>query len=266
MESSRIRLPAVAGTFYPGSVAELQKMIETYLAEATPPQLTGVRAIIAPHAGYIYSGPTAAFSYKLLKNQTTKPTRILLMGPAHRVWFRGVALADYTAFETPMGEIAVDSETIQKLLEDNDIFQPLSQAHSNEHSLEVQLPFLQKIYDAIPIVPMLFGDVDPTAVAETLNSYLEPDDIVVVSSDLSHYHSYAEAQNLDRDLIDALLRGDQIGVARGEACGQAPIVTLMTIAQQHNWHPHLLDYRNSGDTAGDRQHVVGYTAVAYTED
>lgn len=265
MTENRVRLPAVAGTFYLGNASELKEIVATYLQQATPPALTNVHAVISPHAGHIYSGPIAAFGYKLLANQTTPPRRFWLWGPAHRVWFHGVALADYQAFQTPLGESQVDVQTVEKLLELDHLFHQLTQAHVEEHSLEVQLPFLQMIYPEVPIIPMLFGEVDAVMVGEVLSTYIEPGDVVVVSSDLSHYHGYTEAQHLDRSFIDAVLHEDVVGVASGEACGQSPILSLMTLAGPRNWHPHLLDYRNSGDTAGDQRHVVGYASIAYVE-
>lgn len=264
MRTQITRPAAVAGAFYPGRAAQLQQMIQTYLDAATPPALTGIRAVIAPHAGYVYSGPVAAFCYKLLAGQPP-PARIILLGPAHRVWFHGVALADHDAFQTPLGELPVARAALQQLGKASDLFQSLSSAHATEHCLEVQLPFLQTIYLPLPIVPLLFGEVNAAAVGENLDGFLEPDDLLVISSDLSHYHPYDDAQRRDRSFIDAVLRDDSDGVARGEACGQAPILALMTIARRRGWRPHLLDYRNSGDTAGDRQQVVGYAAIAYTE-
>ncbi len=264
MRTQLTRPAAVAGAFYPGRAAQLQQMIQTYLDAATPPALTGVRAVIAPHAGYVYSGPIAAFCYKLLADQPP-PARIILLGPAHRVWFHGVALADYDAFQTPLGELPVARAAMQQLKETSDLFQSLSSAHATEHCLEVQLPFLQTIYPPLPIVPLLCGEVSAAAVGEALDGFLEPDDLLIISSDLSHYHPYDDAQRRDRSFIDAVLRDDSVAVARGEACGQTPILALMTIARRRGWQPHLLDYRNSGDTAGDRQQVVGYAAIAYTE-
>ena len=264
MHAQFTRPAAVAGAFYPGRAAQLQQMIQTYLDAATPPALTGVRAVIAPHAGYVYSGPIAAFSYRLLADQPP-PARIILLGPAHRVWFHGVALADYDAFQTPLGDMPVDRAALQQLSATSGLFQLLPAAHATEHCLEVQLPFLQTIYPPVPIVPLLFGEVSAAAVGEVLDGFVGPGDLLVISSDLSHYHPYDDAQRRDRSFVDAVLRDDSDAVARGEACGQAPILALMTIARRRGWQPHLLDYRNSGDTAGDRQQVVGYAAIAYTE-
>ncbi|MGC9356469.1 MAG: AmmeMemoRadiSam system protein B [Anaerolineae bacterium] len=266
MVTQSIRSPAVAGAFYPGTKAALKHSIQDYLSQADPPDLTGVRAVIVPHAGYIYSGPIAAFSYKVLAKQAMTPARVYLMGPAHRAWFPGIALADFAALRTPLGDAPVDGETLQDLAEQSNLFKPLPGAHANEHSLEVQIPFLQVIYeDMPPLVPMLFGNVDPTAVGEVLNEALSANDITVVSSDLSHYHSYDEARRKDRAFVDAVLHHQKREVASGEACGQAPILALMTLAEKQGWEPQLLDYRNSGDTGGGKGQVVGYAAIAYLE-
>lgn len=263
--TTKIRPAAVAGAFYPGDAQQLQTTIENYLAQAHPPALDRVRALIVPHAGYIYSGPIAAYAYRLLENRPTAPEQIFLLGPAHQVWFTGVALGDYGSFQTPLGNMPVAQETLQRLATADDQFQLLVGAHRQEHSLEVQLPFLQHFFPQTPIVPLLFGEAHPIAVGEALAPFVGAADLLVISSDLSHYHSYEESQRLDRSFIADVLQGDIAAVAAGEACGQAPIVALMTIAAARGWQPHLLDYRNSGDTAGDRRQVVGYAAIAYTE-
>ncbi len=265
MYTQQIRPAAVAGSFYPGAAPQLQKMLEVFLSTATPLALSPIYALIAPHAGYIYSGPIAAFGYKLLSQQPQPPRRIYLLGPAHRVWFQGVALGAYDAFNTPLGAAPVDRDAMDRLSAASPLFTQQSQSHTGEHCLEVQIPFLQTVLPDVPIVPMLFGDVDPLAVGQALNTQLEPGDLIVVSSDLSHYHNYNAACHLDKTFVEAVLQGDRAKTARGEACGQAPILALMTIAQAHAWQPHLLDYRNSGDTAGDKAHVVGYAAIAYTQ-
>lgn len=263
MESTRPA--AVAGMFYSDHAAELRKQLGEFLEKSTHPELDHVRAIIVPHAGYVYSGQTAACAYKLLADQSHPPKRIYLLGPAHRVWFEGVALADYTAFQTPLGKYPVDRAKIQDMTEKSPLFKTLNPPHLPEHSLEVQLPFLQSIYANIPLVPMLFGEVDPLAVGQLLNAILEPGDLIIVSSDLSHFHDNQTAHKIDRHFLETLLNADQSGASKGEACGQGPILALMTIAKARNWAPHLLDYRTSGDVAGDPQRVVGYAAVAYEE-
>ncbi len=263
-----VRRPAVAGAFYPTQPARLQAMVTQFLEEAQVPPLPGpVRAVIAPHAGYIYSGPIAGYSFRALAPLPQDAT-VFLMGPAHYVPVSDVALGYFQAMETPLGAVTVDDALVQQLAEHSACLGIQNDAHVPEHSLEVELPFLQMIAsDRFQVVPMLFGQPSPECVAEALVPILTqyPQARVVVSSDLSHYHPYATARQLDTAFIDAVLRGDVVAVARGEACGRYPILTLMFIAQALGWTPHLLDYRNSGDTAGDKRQVVGYTAIAYTE-
>jgi hypothetical protein len=261
--SDKVRAPAVAGAFYPGNPGALRQAIEKYMEQATPPELGEVCAVIVPHAGYVYSGPTAGFAYELLSRQDSPPTRVFLMGPAHRFPFSGVALGDYTAFRTPLGEVPVDLDFIHTLTQNAAVFSSTPQAHTGEHCIEVQLPFLQMVYDGFSIVPMLFGAVDPLRVADLLSPHLTSDDLIVVSSDLSHFHDYETASHLDRAFVEAVLRENKSKAAQGEACGRAPTLSLMQIADEKGWEPHLLDYRNSGDTAGNKREVVGYAALAY---
>jgi AmmeMemoRadiSam system protein B len=263
----RVRRPAVAGAFYPANPARLQAMVAQYLEQAETPPLPGrVRAVIAPHAGYIYSGPVAGYSFKALA-PLPKDATVFLMGPAHYVPVADVALGSFQSMETPLGTVPVDVEMVEALTE-SPCFTIQNEAHLPEHSLEVELPFLQMIApDGFRVVPMVFGQPNTTCVADVLRPWLQRDPraVVVVSSDLSHYHPYATARRLDTAFIDAVLRGDMVAVARGEACGRQPILALMHLAEALGWTPHLLDYRNSGDTAGDKRQVVGYAAIAYTE-
>ena len=193
---------------------------------------------------------------------------VYLLGPAHFVPVTGVAVADFRAFMTPLGEIPVAVDIGAALVDANPLFEIRNDAHAPEHSLEVELPFLQTIWgEGLRVVCLLFGRVDPTPVGEVLAEFVgrDPESVVVVSSDLSHYHPYERARQLDTAFLQAVVAGDRKEVARGEACGQGPILALMRMAELLNWQPHLLDYRNSGDTAGDRRQVVGYGAVAYTQ-
>ena len=263
--AATIRPAAVAGMFYPEEPNVLRRAINDYMNQATPPALTNVRAVVAPHAGYVYSGPVAAYAYKLLTHQPSPPKRIYLMGPSHRAWFSGVALADHAAFNTPLGNHPLDVKQIQALAASGAPFVTHNAAHAPEHCLEVHFPFLQIAFPETPVVPMLFGDVDAVVVGRRLHDILEPGDVIIVSSDLSHFHDNQTAHTLDRQFLDALLNGNQRDAARGEACGQAPALALMTIAEKRGWHAHLLDYRTSGDVTGDTWRVVGYAAVAYVE-
>jgi AmmeMemoRadiSam system protein B len=255
--------------FYPGSNNTLTSAVDGYLADSDPPELENVRAVIAPHAGYIYSGPTAGYAYKAL--QSSLPvgrTIVYLLGPSHRAWFDGVSTGDFESFATPLGDAPVDEEGVRNLWALKTHYQALPAAHQGEHCLEVQVPFLQRTIDQFSLVPLLFGDVDARAVGQELAGRLhdEPDARVVVSSDLSHFENYETAKRMDQSFLQDVLAGNSRAVVRNQrgACGRAPVAALMEIAAQLGWTSHLLDYRNSGDTAGDKLRVVGYAAVAYT--
>ena len=266
MSDLPVRHPAVAGQFYPGDPEQVRKMVQRYISEATLPQDLGtVRAVIAPHAGYIYSGPTAGYAFKALTELPEKEWTVFLLGPAHRVYFQGVALGNYSAFRTPLGSVPVATERIEEMLARSPLYIRAPEAHAHEHCLEVEIPFLQVALPRFRLVPMLFGEVDPRQVGAELAAHLGEDDLIVVSTDLSHYHPYDRARRLDNALLDALMAGDEMGVLSGEACGRAPVVTLMSVARHKGWKPRLLDYRTSGDTAGDKWQVVGYVSVAYTD-
>jgi len=259
-----IRPSAVAGMFYPSNPAKLRDDIDQYLAAASLSDLRDVRALIAPHAGYDYSGPVAAYAYRLLADQDPRPQRILLLGPSHRSWFQGVAVADVDAFASPLGPHPVDRAFARKLAEGHGSFSSANGPHGPEHCLEVQIPFLRAVLPDVPVVPLLFGQTDPVRIGQALDDLITDDDLVIVSSDLSHYHSNRTAHTVDREFLDALLTGDREGVLKGEACGQAPAAALMVVAKARGWHPRLLDYRTSGDITGEKRQVVGYASVAYT--
>jgi len=265
MSELPIRRPAVAGQFYPGDPDVLRQSVQRYVGEATLPENLGaVRAVIAPHAGYVYSGPTAGYAFKALMTLPHKEWTVFLLGPAHRAHFGGVALGNYSAFHTPLGDVPIAVDRVADMLARSSLYTRAAEAHVLEHCLEVEAPFLQFTLPDFRLVPMLFGNVDPREVAAELADHVGEDDLIVVSNDLSHFYPYDQAQQLDRAVLDAVLTGDEVGVLRGEACGRAPVVTLMGIARRKGWRPHLLDYRTSGDTAGDKWQVVGYGSVAYT--
>jgi hypothetical protein len=265
MPERAVRQPAVAGQFYPADPDRLRREIEEYISEASLPEgLGSVRAVIAPHAGYVYSGVTAGYAFKALKQLPDSARTVFLLGPAHRVPVNGVALGGYTAYRTPLGDAPVAVDGIVDMLETAPFYTRAPGAHEPEHCLEVEVPFLQVSLSSFKLVPMLFGRVAPQEVAEDLINRVGEDDLIVVSSDLSHFHSYDAAQQRDRDFLTALLEGKERGVRDGEACGRAPVITLMEIAERKGWSPHLLDYRNSGDTSGNTSRVVGYASVAYT--
>nr|BAL58522.1 hypothetical conserved protein [Candidatus Acetothermum autotrophicum] len=287
----RIRPAAVAGSFYPASSERLRKTVEALLAQAQPQTITGrLRGLIVPHAGYIYSGPVAATGYKLLKDLTPQPpslkrkgepsppssgegpgersaqkVRLLLLGPAHYVYFVGAATLDVDAWQTPLGLVECARDLIVRALERGDL-QSNFDAHAPEHSLEVQLPFVQTVLPNCEIFPILTGECDSRELARVLSLYLDAIDFFIVSSDLSHYYPYDEAVQRDAlahraiENFDFTLMEDRV-----EACGKTAILTLMRIAHEQGWKAKLLDYRNSGDTSGDKFRVVGYGCYAFYE-
>lgn len=261
-----IRPAAVAGSFYPASAPYLRAAVERYLADAALPDAGAVRAVIAPHAGYVYSGPIAGYAFRALPEVAGRT--IFLLGPAHFVPVQGVAALSSAAMLTPLGAVSVATGIVANLLASGDLVHEDDEAHVPEHCLEVELPFLQVLGGAdFRIVPLLFGHIDPDRAADLLSGFLAEDKsaLLVVSSDLSHYHPYEAARRLDTGFLDAVVAGDVAAVAQGEACGLLPILTLMLLARRFGWRARLLDYRNSGDTAGDRRRVVGYGAVAFVE-
>ncbi len=259
-----LRPAAVAGLFYPGEAEALLHDLRALLDTAHTNPLPGpLKAMIVPHAGYIYSGPVAASAYALLQPLRDRIRRVVLLGPVHRVPVRGLALPGALEFETPLGRIAIDQPAVSQIL-------PLRQvttsaaAHAQEHSIEVQLPFLQQILGEFTLVPLAVGDATAEEVAEVLATlWGGPETLIVVSSDLSHYLPYAQAQARDSLSCDTILQL-QHSLTHDQACGGTPINGLLLAARRYRLTPHLLDRRNSGDTAGDRERVVGYAAFAFS--
>lgn len=269
MTAAKVRKPAVAGRFYPASPTTLHNAVRQYIEQASIPALQGVRAVIAPHAGYVCSGAVAGAAFCALQTASASEPVVYLLGPAHYKIVRGVAVSSADAFATPLGPVPVAIDAVTRLATTNHLAHIDDWAHAPEHCLEVELPFLQYIFgERLHIVPMLLDEeADVTGVAEFLAQEVRerPDALIVVSSDLSHYHPYAEAIRRDRSLLEAILAGDLARVAAGEACGRLPILCLMHVAQQLNWQAHRLAYANSGDTCGPKHEVVGYAALAFTE-
>jgi len=257
-----VRPPAVAGTFYPGNPAVLKEMVDEFLAEA-PVEGGAPKAVIVPHAGYVYSGPVAASAYARLRPYADRIRRVVLLGPSHRVAFRGIAAPEEDYFETPLGDIKVDQQAIERLA-DLDFVRRYSQAHAQEHSLEVQLPFLQEVLGDFDLVPLVVGDATPDEVATVLERLWDGDEtLIVISSDLSHYLDYESARLIDARTTQAIeeLRDQDIGFE--QACGALPVRGLLLAARRHGLHPQTVDLRNSGDTAGPRDQVVGYGAYVF---
>lgn len=260
----RTRRPAVAGSFYPSDPAELEEALREAFAgakESTP----GARvplALVAPHAGYVYSGAVAASAYLRLAPARSTISRVVVIGPSHFVPVDGVALPSADAFETPLGLVPVDHDARRAALalpggSVDDV------AHAREHSLEVQLPFLQTVLDRFDVLPLAVGRSSPEEASAVLDAVWEgPETVVVASTDLSHYHPYSDAVTLDRRTAAAIVAGDPQSVADADACGAHALRALLTAARRRGLSVQQLDLRNSGDTAGDRERVVGYGAFA----
>jgi hypothetical protein len=261
-----IRQPAVAGSFYAASGETLARDVSDLLnhvnepAEGTPCP----KALIVPHAGYIYSGSTAAAGYALLRRHATAITRVVLLGPVHRVPVQGLALPDVQAFATPLGAIEIDQDAIQLLAGLPQVVVS-GAAHLSEHSLEVQLPFLQSILGSFKLVPLAVGVASNAQVAEVLNRlWGGPETLIVISSDLSHYHTYDQARQIDQETVQRILAGVPLYTDQ-QACGANPINGMLLAARQHGLVPYLVGLCNSGDKVGNRDRVVGYASFAFTE-
>lgn len=259
-----IRPPAVAGLFYPDEASELRRQVDDFLAatpQASPP---APKAVISPHAGYVYSGQTAAHAFRALSVRSRPPSRVVLIGPCHRVALAGIALPSAQAFATPLGEIELDRKAIEALVDIPEV-SINDTAHAQEHSLEVQLPFLQALFgDNFRLIPIAVGDTTTEAVAQVLEKVWGDDEtLIVVSSDLSHYHSYKTAQAMDTGTVARILAS--LPIEYGDACGALPINALLALTRRKTLRPRLLDMRNSGDTAGDKTRVVGYAAFGFDE-
>lgn len=259
-----IREAAVAGQFYPASSNELATQVNDYLESAStilPDQQP--KALIVPHAGYIYSGPVAASAFKQLYPFANKIKRVVLLGPSHRVPLYGIATTSASSYRTPLGNIPLDHDSIRQI-ESLPQVQQLDQAHEWEHSLEVQLPFLQQILEDFTLVPLVVGQADTGEIAEVIDDYIDDrESLVVVSSDLSHYHDYIQAQKIDEQTASAIETLDDGAVSDEGACGRYPVKGLLASARHHHLQVKTLDLRNSGDTAGSRDRVVGYGAWVF---
>jgi len=264
----QVRPPAVAGAFYPGRSQTLLHDVLAMLAAAKPgaasadTTASAPKALIVPHAGYIYSGATAAQAYAQLATVRQKIRRVVLLGPVHRVPVRGLALPGADFFATPLGQIEIDQDAVA-------VIRPLPQvvvsqaAHAQEHSLEVQLPFLQLVLSDFKLLPLAVGDATPAEVAQVLEALWGGDEtLIVISSDLSHFLSYATAQAMDSATVQTMLQLAPT-LNHQQACGATPVNGLLLAARRHHLQPHLLGLCNSGDTAGDKGRVVGYAALAF---
>ena len=278
-----VREPAVAGLFYPKDPAELSLMIDRLLAAAPVGTVGDLKAIVCPHAGYEFSGPVAAYSFKNLVGR--RFDTVIILGPSHYALFDGASVPAVDAYRTPLGLVPISPKAralakISPCL--SEPFCPVQRPpwwpqsskpapdsgkdtpDTWEHSVEVEVPFLQKVLTNFSILPLVFGNVDPAQVARAVATQLDDKTLLVVSSDLSHYHPYDEAKALDDRCVKAMCNLDIGAMESQEACGKLPILALLHLAHQNGWQARLLDYRNSGDTSGDKSHgVVGYSAIAF---
>lgn len=260
-----IRPAAVAGMFYPAEARTLEDQVRRFLAEQTPADTTVPKAIIAPHAGYVYSGAVAAAAYARLLPARGRIKRVVLLGPCHRVAVRGLALSGADAFATPLGPVPVDKEAASRALSLPQV-SVFDATHTREHSLEVHLPFLQVALGDIAVVPLVVGDADTESVAEVLDLLWGGEEtLIVVSSDLSHFLDYDSARRIDDRTRQAVegLAPDAIG--RDQACGRVPMRGLLALARRRGLTVSTVGFCNSGDTAGDRDRVVGYGAWTLVE-
>ncbi len=278
----KIREPAVAGLFYPKDPAELGRMIDACLAAATAEAPPGeLKALICPHAGYPYSGPVAASAYRLLVGRSYDT--VVVMGPSHYADLHAAAIPDADLYRTPLGDVPVSDQAAKLAalrpfaLEPRCLVQrpnwwrdasraapAVDTADTWEHSVEVEVPFLQRTLKGFRLLPVVFGEVNPVQAAAALQQIVDDRTLLIASSDLSHYDTYANAEKRDHRCIDAICALDESWITPDDACGAMPIRTLIAVAKQRGWRARLLDYRNSGDTTGDKTHgVVGYAAIAF---
>jgi hypothetical protein len=279
----RIREPAVAGLFYPKDPSELSRTLDTLLANAKTHTIEGdLRALVCPHAGYPFSGPVAATAYRLLPGREYQT--VVLLAVSHYAMFTGASVANADAYRTPLGDVPVSPKAGQLAKEPPFLLEPrclvqrpewspqashvqppagADTPETWEHSGEVEVPFLQKTLGKFLLVPVVTGEVDPEQMARVLAGHLDDTTLVVASSDLSHYHPYDQARELDTRCVRAICDLDVEQMKSQEACGRTPILALLYLARQMGWKTKLLDYRNSGDTAGNKERVVGYSAIAF---
>lgn len=258
-----VRPAAVAGSFYPETENELRVFVERLMANASEKPVQNCRAIIVPHAGYIYSGPTAAEAFASAQHTIKNVTRIVIAGPAHFVGIQSVVAPSVTVFHTPLGDITIDEDCINRLVDER-LIEVDDNPHIPEHSVEVELPFIQFISSDCSIVPLLVGPDGSDDLARVLNLIVNEQTLIVVSTDLSHYHDYSTAQQMDERTANAIERMESMSINPAHACGCYALRGFLRYAKKQELKIMRLDLRNSGDTAGDKFRVVGYGAWVAT--
>ena len=260
-----IRQAAVAGQFYPGNGPELSATIQRFLKDAARTAGPVPKAIIAPHAGYVFSGAVAASAYARIRPAAARITKVVLLGPCHRVPLRGLALSSAESFATPLGEVPIDAELAKRIVDMPQV-QIFDATHAQEHSLEVHLPFLQEILGEFTLLPLVVGEATPEEVADVLESvWGGPETLIVISSDLSHYENYETARQMDGATSRAIESLDPARIGPYDACGRIPVGGLLTVARRRGLAVSTVDLRNSGDTAGSHDRVVGYGSWVFVE-
>jgi MEMO1 family protein len=260
-----IRPTAVAGSFYPDNASQLNNMLDEYLSQNTF-NISTPKAVIAPHAGYVYSGKTAASVYANIRKIKSKISRVVLLGPTHRVYVKGIALPSNSHFASPLGNVPIDTESLQ-IINKHSFVQFFDEAHEQEHSLEVHIPFLQKVLDQFTLLPILVGDATPEQVSIILDELWGSDEtLIVVSSDLSHFLDYETACETDSNTTQLIESFDYTNIGSKQACGCMPMRGLLKIAHDKSMSIQTVDLCNSGDTAGTKDRVVGYGAYALFEN
>lgn len=260
---SSVLHPSVAGMFYPAHADELKHQVDSLLAEAQPVNEAAPKALIVPHAGYIYSGTVAASAYRRLPTAAERIQRVVIFAPAHRVPFHGLATTSAEYLRTPLGDIPVDRKAVAAALTVPGT-QEYNRAFKGEHALEVQLPFLQRTLNDFSIVPFIAGQATPQDVSAVLNLLWGGDEtLIIISSDLSHFLDYHRARAQDLHTTQAIESLDPEALGFDDACGRIPVSGLLISARKHGLHAKMVDLRNSGDTAGDKSRVVGYGAYVF---
>lgn len=258
----KIREPAVAGSFYPSDKEELKSRLRNFVENCKLHDLPNLKGIVVPHAGYIYSGPIAGEGYRQLLNLNySKLLRVFILAPSHYMYFSGASVGLFDSYKTPLGMVQVSRITADFLNEKD--FHFILDAHLEEHSIEVQLPFLQYILPHFEIVPILYSDISYKTLADTVERHMDDRSIIIISSDLSHYYPYEKAVKLDSNCNEAVEEMDLKKMEKCEACGKTGIMMLIYLAKKNGWKSKLIKYANSGDTAGPKSQVVGYASYAF---
>jgi AmmeMemoRadiSam system protein B len=250
------RFPAVAGMFYPAAASELKACLNRWLLRDDSSPSTRPCALIVPHAGYIYSGAVAASAYRCLRGHSY--SSVIIIGPAHRVAVTGVALSSASAFVTPLGALTLN-QSLQQRAAQFDFVRCVDEAHLREHAIEVQLPFVQRLLGPTTLLPMLVGDCAASDFSALLHAVYDEQSLIIVSTDLSHYLPYTVAQKVDQQTVEAITQRQQT-LSGQQACGAVPLNGFLQFARQQQWNVRCVSQCNSGDTAGDRDRVVGYAS------